>query len=685
MRWVSAVSSLVCALTLLASAATAQVLTIAGPLKAGPDLAETMSRLAAEVLDSDAAVAPSDRFRLQLAAGRYAAASATLSQIQGQRPLSDPDTLLNLRWEIYADAKARQAASGVDFVIAFQRSAGEVLSTLDSLTAYKALYSLGTPLAFLDRGLDEALKADQGRTEIDPKAAVTLVRTWLTYDAYHAFHPALQAVSDADDRRRYDITLDIPVRTPDSAVVCAYVIRPKTAERLPTLMKFTIYADRTVNLDDARTTAAHGYAAVIGFTRGKVCSPDAPVPIKHDGADADTLIGWIAAQPWSDGRVGMYGGSYEGFTQWAAAKHPPKALKALMPSVSFSPGTDFPMEGNVFETQAFSWPLYTTVNKTLDHAIYDDDARWVRLKHDWYVSGRPYRDLDQIYGAPNPFFDQWLQHPDFDAYWRGFVPSDQQLRDLTIPVLTTTGYYDSGQIGALSYLMRHERLNPKAEQYLVIGPYDHHTGQLGTISPLGSGRPTLAGYDLDPVAQIDIIALRYAWFDYVLRGGAKPAILADRVNYEVMGADVWKHAPTIVGLGSQRRRFYLSAERSGGENILSDLPGSRGAFITQTVNLTDRRDVDGFAPSGPLIDQSDDDWPIVTRTPDLANRVVFVSAPLRDAAGGFRLFLRAPGFRRQQEGFRLRRHPIRADRQRRLRSAVPRLAAGELRKGSQSA
>ena len=74
-------------------------------------------------------------------------------------------------------------------------------------------------------------------------------------------------------------------------------------------------------LDEARRTASNGYAGVEGLTRGKGCSPDAPVPYEHDGSDAAAVIDPISRQPWSDGRVGMYGGSYEGFTQWAAAKH----------------------------------------------------------------------------------------------------------------------------------------------------------------------------------------------------------------------------------------------------------------------------------------------------------------------------------------------------------------------------
>ncbi len=114
------------------------------------------------------------------------------------------------------------------------------------------------------------------------------------------------------------------------------MFRPRSAAKpLPTLLGFTIYANNY--RDDARLTAPHGYVAVVAYSRGKDRSPDSPVPYEHDGDDARGVIGWISKQPWSDGRVGMYGGSYNGFTQWAAAKHLPPALKAMMAPVAAAP------------------------------------------------------------------------------------------------------------------------------------------------------------------------------------------------------------------------------------------------------------------------------------------------------------------------------------------------------------
>ena len=96
------------------------------------------------------------------------------------------------------------------------------------------------------------------------------------------------------------------------------------------------------------------------------------------------------------------------------------------------------------------------------------------------------------------------------------------------------------------------------------------------------------------MAQIDIVAdLRYQWFDYVLRGDARPALLSDRVNYQVMGADRWGHASSIGAMANSRLRLHLSAARSGGRYTLSATPGAEGTSITHTVNLADRSDIDG--------------------------------------------------------------------------------------------
>ena len=101
----------------------------------------------------------------------------------------------------------------------------------------------------------------------------------------------------------------------DSAVVSATVVKKKgSAARLPALLTVDIYTDPASAIARAKDAADHGYVGVIADTRGKRLSPDPIVPYEHEASDGYDVIDWIAKQPWSDGQVGMRGGSYSGFS-----------------------------------------------------------------------------------------------------------------------------------------------------------------------------------------------------------------------------------------------------------------------------------------------------------------------------------------------------------------------------------
>lgn len=568
--------------------------------------------------------------RLQIVAGRYAEARKTIATLRDLRT-GNPAGLSpasNVQFEVYAEAKLRETRDGLPFDKAFADAFRDIVGALDDATAANQVrWVFGTSVNRLENDLRTTLAQHQDLTSLSQTDSIDLVRRFLAAGAFRSFAASIDGLLDEDDQRRYIIERDTQVTTPDGAHICTLIFRPRRAkERLPALLNFTIYSAPYLPMFEARRTASHGYVGVEGFTRGKACSPDTPVPAEHDGSDAAALIDWISKQPWSDGRVGTYGGSYEGFTQWAAAKHMPKALKAMMPSVSFAPAFDFPMEGNVFMTYAYPWPFYTTNTKQLDNATYYDKERWDRLNQKWYVSGRPYRDLDRIDGTPNPLFDRWLDHPSYDAYWKSMVPYGEEFARINIPVLTTTGYYDSGQIGALHYVQEHYKYSPHADHYLVIGPYDHVAGQRGTVSPTGRRQSVLRNYELDSVAHMDIGELRYQWFDYVLRGAPKPALLADKINYEVMGANVWKHAPSLAAMHDSMWKLHLSAVQHDHRYGLSERKPPQSSVV-QTVDLADRSDA-GRLSRGEIIDQSGDEWNIVSKAPLIGNAIEFISAPL---------------------------------------------------------
>lgn len=583
-----------------------------------PDLARAVIAI---YTDGDRLKHLDNLFRLQIVAGQFPEAARTLNELRALR-VGDPSPQVqanNVQYEIFARAKTMQAEQRLSFEQAFQKSFREAMAALDDKTSALVIRALGFDQSVLHQDLEESLEQQKGKSNISLLDALKLVRAFQTEETYRNLAPLTPVLIAEDDDRRYVIDKDVSVKAPDGATLCALIVRPRSAsQRRPTLLTFTIYAETDRLLIDARRTASNGYVAVAGFTRGKTCSPEKPIPYEHDGPDAAAMIDWISKQRWSDGRVGMYGGSYSGFTAWAAAKQMPKALKAIMVGAPVAPGIDVPMEGNVFWNFIYPWPFYTTNNKALDNATYNDKKRWNRLNHGWYASGRAYRSLEQIDGTLNPIFDEWIAHPTYDGYWQGMIPYKKEFGRVNVPVLSTAGYYYGGPGAAVYYFNQHYKYRPNAEHYFLIGPYDHLQGQRGTINALGERAGPFAGYELDAVAHIDISELRYQWFDYVLKKSPRPTLLKDKVNYEVMGADVWKHAPSIAVMSNHKLRFYLGAVRSGDAYRLSAGKPAEKEFIAQTVDLADRSDVDRVSVGGGVLDKAVDTW----------NGVEFVSDPI---------------------------------------------------------
>jgi putative CocE/NonD family hydrolase len=412
---------------------------------------------------------------------------------------------------------------------------------------------------------------------------------------------------------RFDIRDDVLIKTPDGATLSAAVIKPRSATgRLSTLLKFDIYvrADRT--FDEAKFYAEHGYAVVLADARGKRLSPDSIVPYETEARDTHAVLDWITKQSWSDGRVGMWGGSYQGFTAWAATKRMHPALKTIAVSAAAIPGLGLPMYNNVFLNANYAWAFHVSNNKFTDESVYATPQRWQKATRDWFASGRAYREFDRIDGTPNPFLQRWLTHPAYDGYWQAMVPYGRDFAQIDIPVLTITGYYDDGQISALHYLKEHVAHNRNAQHYLVIGPYDH----LGTHA--ANKAQELRGYKIDVVAQFSTPQLTLEWMDYVLKDRPKPSILAAAINYEVMGANEWRHAGSLRELQSGRKRFYFSDAKTGERHLLSaDRPAARGS-IEQIVDFRNRRLFHNFH-SYP--------FPIVQDPLQYITEVLFESAP----------------------------------------------------------
>jgi len=446
----------------------------------------------------------------------------------------------------------------------------------------------------------DALARFKGRTSLSLNEAVELA-------VAYAPETKAAALAIASDAHRRFLIQHVTIPSTNGVQLAGVLVLARGARaRLPAALLFTIYAQPDSDTVQAEYGAARGYASVIAYSRGKAWGSGAIAPYEYDGRDADRTISWIAQQPWSNGQVGMYSGSYNGFTQWAAAKLHNPALKTIVPYVANNPGNGLPMENNVFLLVNYPWVYYVTDNKYLDDSAYDNPALRT-LNERWFKSGKSYREVPQIYGRPNPWLQKWLDHPSFDAYWQSLVPYKTDFSRINIPVLTLTGYYDDGQGSALNFLKDHYEYNEHAVHYLVIGPYDHFGSQAAHKDDV------LRGYTVDPVAQFSTPQLTFDWFDWIMRGGPRPAMLADRINFEVMGANVWRHVASLQAVATRVQRYYLTPR------ILSTQAPRRRSFMTQTVDFANRATVNGndYYPS-----------PILGATPDLSRGLVFVTAPL---------------------------------------------------------
>src|SRR3984893_7424917 len=235
----------------------------------------------------------------------------------------------------------------------------------------------------------------------------------------------------------------------------------------------------------------------------------------------------------------MWGGSYAGYDQWAAAKEFPPHLATIVPVAAPYAGVDFPMRNNIFFPYDLQWLTFTSGHTSQDK-IFGDSLFWGAKNRQWFESGAPFKDLDTQLGYPSPIFQRWIEHPHPDAFWDAYNPTPEQYARLSIPILTITGAYDGDQPGALMHYREHMRWSPpevRAQHYLVIGPWDH----FGTRTP----RTEFCGLKVGAASLVDLPKLHLEWYAWTMQAGPKPEFLRKNVAYYVAGADEWRYADRL--------------------------------------------------------------------------------------------------------------------------------------------
>jgi putative CocE/NonD family hydrolase len=425
------------------------------------------------------------------------------------------------------------------------------------------------------------------------------------------------------------VTLDKGVNVPvrDGIRLVADVYRPSRANRYPALLLRTPYDRRTAQTAvyaHPSWYAAHGYVVVVQDTRGRWGSEGDFDPIVTEADDGADTIEWMASQPWSNGRIGMYGFSYPGLVQLLAASQRPGGLRTIIPALAPSQMREGWLFNGGALALAFALGWSIELGRDLARRLRPEfEPQFLAALADptAHYRFRPLRDQPLFRKSRlGLFYLDWLEHEFDAAYWHPRQVEDHY-HDIEVPALHIGGWYDAfvdGTIRNFSGLVHHPDLDHvRASQRLIIGPW-HHIPALTSLSQT----------DFGPEASPPIDSEQLRWFDLWLRD-AGTATQGARVF--AMGANRWLDFSAWPPPALEFRRLFLRSaghanSRSGDGWLSEESPGSEPPDVFVYDPVAPVPSLGGhsccfpsIAPMGPM-----DQTPIEA----LSGVLVFTSKPL---------------------------------------------------------
>lgn len=375
------------------------------------------------------------------------------------------------------------------------------------------------------------------------------------------------------------IEKNIPVPMRDGVQLAANVYRLEGAEPQPVILARTPYnKDAIVNGDDTINLfqlVQSGYVIAIQDTRGRFTSGgefSAMIQERHDGADT---IAWAAEQPWSNGSIGTFGGSYVGNTQWMAALESPRALRAIAPLVTWSnlyEGMLYMGGINILHGLVWSAAMsIEEINRRERNGIIqpEESQKLITALSDPNVllNHLPLSDHPQLQELA-PYYHDWITHPSPDDYWRPYSPS-YNYPQITVPVLNIGGWYDAFLWGTLqNYIgMKKHGGSAAARQYgrLIIGPWTH--GGFTSSYPEREFGPSASAL------ACGLQGIHQRWYDRWLKGLENGIEQEKPVKIFVMGLDQWREENDWPLSDALNCRYYLhsngQANSLNGDGMLS--------------------------------------------------------------------------------------------------------------------
>lgn len=359
---------------------------------------------------------------------------------------------------------------------------------------------------------------------------------------------------------RNDITVQnrVPVPMRDGVILYADVFRPVGEGKHPVLVSRTPYSTERYpsSYRSAVYFARRGYAYVFQDTRGRHESEGKWEPFRNDIEDGYDTIEWAAKQPWSNGKVGMQGGSYLGHVQWRAAMSDPPSLVTIFPNVaSTSLYHDWiTLNGGWRLSFNFGWGAVRQESRIMQNVGPHNLAGGPEnISYDKVLWHMPLNTMQELVGRNAQFYKDWLAHPDYDDYWRK-INVEEVFEKIGIPIHTFGGWFDIFSQGTLrgyaGMSKKGKTETARKGSNLIIGPWGHGPSQItGDI-------------DFGETAPVDSSAVSLRWYDYWLKGIQNGLDKEPPVKLFTMGPNEWMWENEYPIARTQYTEMYF---HSGGE------------------------------------------------------------------------------------------------------------------------
>ena len=249
------------------------------------------------------------------------------------------------------------------------------------------------------------------------------------------------------------VTKNVIMKTRDGVSLHADIYRPTADGKYPVLLTRTPYNKDNVAAFGQKG-AVRGYIVVVQDVRGRYTSEGEWYTFKHEIEDGYDTVEWAAALPNSNGKVGMFGGSYVGATQMLAAIGHPPHLAGICPVVTASNyHENWTYQGGAFEqwfneswTSGLAQDTYSRWINKQANAVIGDTV--LPLKNFPVFNITNPQDGAALTHSLAPYFIDWLDHPTYDSYWKQWS-IEENYQNIQVPALTIAAWYDIFQGGSL--------------------------------------------------------------------------------------------------------------------------------------------------------------------------------------------------------------------------------------------